>query len=178
VAELVTIARPYAEAAFKLAREHASLESWSEALALLETVVEDTRVRALIGDPSLSRGDLERLILGVVGEQLPGHARNLVQVLLDNDRLELVPQIRSLYEALRREHESVIEAQIISAQPVTDEQLGALVARLEATHQRRIRAKVEVDPGLIGGIRIVVGDKVIDATVRGQLDQMAAALSR
>jgi len=118
------------------------------------------------------------LILGLVGEELPGQARNLVQVLLDNDRLELVPQVRSLYEALRREDESVIEAQIISAQPVTDEQLAALVARLETTHQRRVRAKVDIDPRLIGGIKIVVGDKVIDATVRGRLEQMAAALFR
>lgn len=178
MAELVTIARPYAEAAFKLAREQATLESWSEALALLEAVVQDPRVHALIGDPNLGRGEIEGLILGVVGEQLSGHARNLVQVLLDNDRLELVPQVRSLYEALRREHESVVEAQIISAQPVTDEQLGALVARLEATQQRRVRAKVEIDPSLIGGIKIVIGDKVIDATVRGKLEQMATALSR
>jgi F-type H+-transporting ATPase subunit delta len=178
MAELATIARPYAEAAFKLAREQSALESWSEALALLEAVVQDPRVRELIGDPKLGRGEIERLILGVVGEELPGPARNLVQVLLENDRLELVPQVRSLYEALRREHESVIEAQVISARPITDEQLAALVARLEATHRRRVRAKVEVDPGLIGGVKIVVGDKVIDATVRGKLDQMAAALSR
>jgi len=178
MAELVTIARPYAEAAFKLAREQATLESWSEALALLEAVIQEPRVRALIGDPNLGRGEIERLILGLVGEELPGQARNLVQVLLDNDRLELVPQVRSLYEALRREDESVIEAQIISAQPVTDEQLAALVARLETTHQRRVRAKVDIDPRLIGGIKIVVGDKVIDATVRGRLEQMAAALFR
>lgn len=178
MAELDTIARPYAEAAFRLAREQSALEPWSEALALLEVVVQEPRVRALIGDPKLGRSELERLILGVAGDELPGHARNLVQVLLDNDRLELVPQVRSLYEALRREHESVIEAQIVAARPITDEQLGALVARLEATHQRRVRAKVEIDPDLIGGIKIVVGDKVIDATVRGKLDEMAAALSR
>lgn len=176
MAELVTIARPYAEAAFKLAREQSTLESWSEALALLETVIQEPRVHALIGDPKLSRTDIGRLILGVLGEQLPGYARNLVQVLLDNGRLELVPQVRSLYEALRREHESVLEAQIVSALPITAEQLGALVARLEATHQRRVIAKVEIDPDLIGGIKIVVGDKVIDATVRGRLEQMAAAL--
>ena len=177
MAELVTIARPYAEAVFKLAREQSNLESWSGALALLEAVIQDPNVRTLIRDPNVGAADVEGLILGVLGEQLPGHARNLVQVLLDNGRLELVPQVRSLYEALRREHESVVEAQIISALPVTEEQLAQLVARLEASYQRRVRAKVDVDPELIGGIRIVVGDKVIDATVRGRLEQMAAALA-
>ena len=108
---------------------------------------------------------------------MPGHARNLVQVLLHNGRLELVPQVRSLYEALRREYESVVEAQIISALPVTEEQLAQLVARLEASYQRRVKAKVDIDPELIGGVRIVVGDKVIDATVRGKLEEMATALA-
>jgi F-type H+-transporting ATPase subunit delta len=178
MAELATIARPYAEAAFKLAREHSTLEPWSEALAMLEAVTGEHSVRALIGDPNFSRADLERLILGVAGDALSGYARNLVQVLIANGRLELVPQVRALFEALRREHESVLEVEIVSALPVTDEQLRTLVARLEATHQRRVTAKVQIDAALIGGIKIVVGDRVIDATVRGRLEEMAAALAR
>lgn len=177
MAELVTIARPYAEAAFKLAREEATFEGWSGALALLGAVIEEPRMQALIADPNVGVGELERVILAVAGEHLPGYARNLAQVLVENDRLELVPQIGALYEALRREHESVVEANIISAFPLADEQLRQLVARLEASHQRRVRATVEVDPALIGGVKIVVGDRVIDATVRGRLEQMAAALA-
>ena len=161
MAELVTVARPYAEAAFKLAREQATFNGWSEALALLEAVINEPRVKALIGDPNVGASELERLILAVVGDQLPGYGRNLVQVLVDNGRLELLPQMRSLYEALRREHESVLEVQIFSPLPVTDEQLAALVARLETKHQRRVRITVEIDPGLIGGIKIVIGDNVV-----------------
>jgi F-type H+-transporting ATPase subunit delta len=177
MAELVTIARPYAEAVFKLAREQSSLGSWSEALALLEAVIQEADVKALLRDPNVSTRELEGLVLGALGDRLPGSARNLVQVMLANGRLELVPQVRALYEVLRREHESVVQAQIIAALPVTNEQLAQLVARLEASYQRRVEATVEVDPALIGGVRIVVGDKVIDATVRGRLDAMAATLA-
>ena len=177
MAELVTIARPYAEAVFRLAREQSDFESWSQGLALLEAVTQDASVSALIKDPNVSALALESLILGVGGDRLSGPARNFIQLLLANGRLELVPQVRTLFEALRREHESVVEAQVISALPVTDAQLAELVSRLEATCRRRVRAKVEVDPTLIGGARIVIGDKVIDATVRGRLEQMAAALA-
>jgi F-type H+-transporting ATPase subunit delta len=177
MAELVTIARPYAEALFKLAREKSNLPGWTEMLALLEAVVSDDRVRSCIGDPNLDARQLESLILGVVGDRLDGFGRNLVQVLIHNGRLELVPEIRSLYEELRREQERIVEATIVSALPVSDEQVNELVARLEARYQRKVTARVEIDAQLIGGVRIVVGDQVIDATVRGRLDAMAAALT-
>lgn len=177
MAELVTLARPYAEGVFKLAREKAALAAWSGMLAFLETVVMDPQVQTCAADPGISRQQLEGLILGVAGDKLDGLGRNFVQVLIENGRLGLLPQIRVLYEALRREHESVLEAKIISAQPLTDEQLRSLVARIEAGYQRKVSPQVEVDPQLIGGVRIVVGDKVIDATVRGRLETMAAALT-
>ena len=177
MAEPVTIARPYAEAVFKLAREKSNLARWTEMLALLETVAKDEQVRSCIGDPNVSGEQLESLILGAVGGRLDGHGRNLVQVLIHNGRLELVPEIRSLYEELRREQERVVEATIVSALPVSDEQLEGLVARLEARYQRKVTARVEIDQWLIGGVKIVVGDEVIDATVRGRLNAMAAALT-
>lgn len=177
MAEPVTIARPYAEAVFKLAREKSNLARWTEMLALLETVAKDEQVRSCIGDPNVSGEQLESLILGAVGGRLDGHGRNLVQVLIHNGRLELVPEIRSLYEELRREQERVVEATIVSALPVSDEQLEGLVARLEARYQRKVTARVEIDQWLIGGVKIVVGDEVIDATVRGRLNAMATALT-
>lgn len=177
MAEPVTIARPYAEAVFKLAREHNALAKWSDALANLDAVVGDSRVQAIIGDPNVSAQQLEELVLGVIGGGLEGVARNFVQVLVQNGRLELTPHIRGLYESLRREHEGVLEANVISALPISDEQVKVLVAALEAKFKRRITTRVEVDPQLIGGVKIVVGDKVIDATVRGRLDAMAAALT-
>jgi F-type H+-transporting ATPase subunit delta len=177
MAELTTIARPYAEAAFRLALEGNALQHWSDMLSLVEAVARDEQVASRIGDPNVDEHALESLILGTLGDRLDGAGRNLVQVLVQNGRLELLPQIRGLYEELKREHEGVLEAKIISALPVTEDQVRPLLAALEKKYGRKVSAQVEVDPQLIGGARIVVGDKVIDATVRGRLDAMAAALN-
>jgi len=177
MAEPITVARPYAEAVFKLARETGELAAWSKTLAVLETLVKDPQIAALLGDPNVSAQQLEALILGVAGEDVDGAGRNFVQVLIANDRLGLIPEIRALYEALRREHEGILEARIVSAFPMDEAQRAQLVARLEAKYRRTVSAQLEVDPQLIGGVRIVIGDKVLDATVRGQLDAMAAALT-
>ena len=177
MAETVTIARPYAEAAFRLAREKNTLDQWSQMLRLLDIVVQDERIARCIGDPNVSGRQLEHLVLGVCGEQLDGPGRNFVQVLVHNDRLSVVPEIRALFEDLKREHERILEAQIYSAFAINDEQKSQLVRRLESKYQRKVSAQVSVDPQLIGGVRIVVGDKVLDATVRGKLDAMAVALT-
>ena len=177
MAETVTIARPYAEAAFRLAREQGDLDRWSQMLHLLEIVVQDEHIARGIGDPNFANRQLEKLVLGVCGEQLDGAGRNFVQVLVDNDRLGVVPAIRTLFEELKREREGVLEAQITSAFALDDEQQSRLVRRLEAKYQRKVSAQVSVDPQLIGGVKIVVGDKVLDATVRGKLDAMAVALT-
>ena len=178
MAELVTIARPYAEAAFRLAREKSIFDQWSEMLRLLDMIVADERVARCIGDPKVSSQQLEGLVLGICGEQLDGAGRNFVQVLVHNDRLTAVPAIRELFEQLRLEHEGVLEAQIHSAFAIDNAQVDELVRKLEAKYQRKVRAEVSVDPQLIGGVKIVVGDKVFDATVRGKLDAMSAALTR
>jgi len=177
MAEPVTVARPYAEAVFKLAREKSDLAAWSGMLAVIDALVKDPQIQVCIGDPNITSEQLAGLILGVAGDSVDDSGRSFVQVLIANDRLVLLPEIRALYEDLRREAEGILEAKIISALPIEDNQLGDLVARLEAKYQRKVRAEVAFDPGLIGGVRIVIGDKVIDATVRGKLDAMAAALT-
>ena len=177
MAELTTVARPYAEAAFRLAIEGNAVGRWSDMLQLVEGIVQNADFAARIGDPNVDEGALESLILGALGDRLDGQGRNLVQVLVQNGRLELVPQIRALYEELRRAHEGVVEARVISALPIGEEQVKPLLAALESKYGRNVSAQVEVDASLIGGARIVIGDKVIDATVRGKLDAMAAALT-
>lgn len=177
MAELVTVARPYAEAAFKLARDSNNLERWSQMLALIEAAVTDENIASRIGDPNVDERALEGVILGALGERLDGHGRNLVQVLVQNGRLDLVSHVRALFEEQRREHEGVVEAKIISAMPMDEQQVRGLLAGLEKKYGRKVNAQVEIDPELIGGARIVIGDKVIDATVRGRLDAMAAALT-
>lgn len=175
--EPITIARPYAEAAFKLAQEHQGCGHWSEMLQLIEAIVTDGNIASRIGDPSLDAEALQSVILGMLGDRLDGQGRTLVQVLVQNQRLELVPQIRALYEQLRRDHEGVREAKIISAFPIAPSGLRPLIAALEAKYKCSVKVEVEVDSSLIGGVRVVVGDEVIDATVRGRLDAMATALA-
>jgi F-type H+-transporting ATPase subunit delta len=178
MADIITIARPYAEAAFRLAHEKSAFDQWSGMLKLLDAVVQDERVARCIGDPKMSAEQLENLILGICGEQLDGTGRNFVQILIHNDRLTVVPSIRDQFEQLRLEQEGVLEAQIHSAFAIDAAQTDVIVKKLEAKYQRKVRAEVSVDPRLIGGVKIVVGDKVFDATVRGKLDAMSAALTR
>ena len=177
MAEPVTVARPYAEAVFKLAAQANMLPAWSVALANIDGVVADARMQALISDPKVSVQQLQALVLGVIGDKISGDARNFVQVLAQNGRLELLPHIRAHFEALKREKEGVLEARIISALPIGDDQIKQLIAQLESKYQRKVTAQIETDAALIGGVKIVVGDKVIDASVRGKLDAMAASLA-
>jgi F-type H+-transporting ATPase subunit delta len=178
MAETITIARPYAEAAFKLARERNVLAQWSQMLEFLDVVARDDHVARCIGNPNVSREQLEAMLLGICGDRLDGAGRNFVQVLVQNGRLAVIPEIRTLYAQLKLEHEGTLEAQILSAFPIDDAQVAQLAARLESKYQRKVRTQVSVDPRLIGGVKIVIGDNVIDATVRGRLDAMSAALTR
>ena len=175
MAENVTIARPYADAAFELARGAGALGPWSDALDRLASVAADSTMRACINDPKLSSDQLVKLVLDVVGN-LSADQQNFVRVLVDNERLQVLPEIRDLFVALKNEHEGVLEADIASAFPLDDATLTSLKADLEARFKAKLNVQVHVDPTLIGGVRIAVGDEVIDASVRGKLANMAAAL--
>ncbi|HYA20289.1 MAG TPA: F0F1 ATP synthase subunit delta [Burkholderiales bacterium] len=177
MAENVTIARPYAEAIFKLAKETRTLSEWAAMLSLLDMVLKDARVAAYVSDPNVSAGRVANVLLGICGEKLNGAGRNLVQLLAINDRLGLLPEIRELFEALKVEQEGVLEVNIESAFPLSKEQETELVQRLKRRYQRNIVTKLGVEPELIGGIKITVGDHVLDATVRGKLEAMRAALT-
>ena len=178
MAENITIARPYAEAVFKLAKDKHALDKWSQMLAFLEALVQEPQVQAVIGNPNFSAARIESLLLGICGEQIDGLGRNLVQVLTRNDRMLLLPAIRMLYEQRKAEQEGILEAQIASAFAMSDEQIKQLVQRLEHKYQRRVVPQVSVDPELIGGVKITAGDEVLDATVRGKLETMRATLAR
>ncbi|MDR3087492.1 MAG: F0F1 ATP synthase subunit delta [Azoarcus sp.] len=175
MAENVTVARPYADAAFELARGAGALRPWAEVLNRLAFIVTDVDMQACISDPNLSTGRLAGLVLDVAGE-LTAEQQNFVRVLVDNERLQVLPEIRDLFVVLKNEHEGVLEAKVASAFPLDDAALAALKADLEARFKARIDATVTVDSDLIGGVRIAIGDEVIDASVRGKLASMATAL--
>jgi F-type H+-transporting ATPase subunit delta len=177
MAELATIARPYAEAAFALARQHNQLDDWSEMLALMVGVYEDPQFQAAIAAPTITSADIERLFLGICGERIDGNARNFIQLLVANGRLPAIAEMRALFEQLKSEEEGVVDAQISSAYPLDDRQLDQIVALLAKRYNKKISPTVDVDSQLIGGIKVQVGDKVWDASVRGRLQDMAVALT-
>lgn len=175
MAESLTIARPYAEAAFDLAREANALPSWSDALRRLATVIGTESARELIGNPRLTNEQVSQLIADASG-QLGAEQANFVRVLADNERLAVLPEIAGLFEQLRNAHEGVLDAQIRSAYPLVEQQIDDIVATLAEKYGKRIKASVTVDAGLIGGVAVKIGDEVIDASVRGKLARMASAM--
>ena len=176
MAELSTIARPYAQAAFSLARDAGALPAWGEALRLAEGVVADAKVAAALDNPRLSAADKASLLLTVCGDRLSGEQKSFLRVLVDADRVALLPQIREQFLALKDEADGVAKARIDSAFPLSEAELADLTSSLAHRFGRRIEATVHVDPALIGGARITVGDTVIDATVQAQLQAMAQEL--
>jgi len=175
MAESLTIARPYAEAAFKLALEQNALPSWSDALSRLATVAGTGVARELFGNPTLSDAQIAAVVADAAG-QLGAEQKNFVQVLADNERLAVLPEISKQFDELRNGHEGVLDAQITSAYPLGDQQVDDIVATLKQKYDKQIKATVHVDADLIGGVSIRIGDEVIDASVRGKLAQMAGAL--
>lgn len=175
MAENITLARPYADAAFQLARATSALGPWQQALDRMAAVAADAQMVECITNPRLLPAQVAQLFLDVVGS-ITAEQQNFVRLLVDNERLQVLPEIRDLYVELKNGQEGVQEADIASAFPLDDATLKNLVADLEARFKCRIQAKVSLDPELIGGVRIAVGDQVIDASVRGKLASMATAL--
>jgi F-type H+-transporting ATPase subunit delta len=173
MAEEITVARPYAEAAFALAREQNALPVWAEMLRIATNVANDERVRAALDNPRLSAPAKESLFLSLCGADLNADGKAFVRVLIEADRLGLLPQIRDLFDALKDEAEGIARAQITSAFPIDEHALGGLKAALERRFGKKIEATVSVDPQLIGGARISVGDTVIDGSVQGELQALA-----
>ncbi len=175
MAENITLARPYADAAFQLARASSALGPWQQALDRMAAVAADAQMVECISNPRLQTSQVAQLFLDVVGS-VSAEQQNFVRLLVDNERLQVLPEIRDLYVELKNGQEGVKEADIASAFPLDDATLKNLVAELEARFKCRIQAAVSLDPELIGGVRIAVGDQVIDASVRGKLAAMATAL--
>ena len=176
MAELTTIARPYAEAAFRIARDANALPAWSTMLNLLAGIAADRRVAGALDNPKLTAPDKASLVLSIAGDRLDKSGRNFVSVLVDADRIGVLPQIRTLFEALKNDTDGVSKARIDTAFPLTDTQAADLNRALERRFGRKIETTINVDPSLGGGARITVGDTVIDGTIEAQLAAMATQL--
>ena len=177
MAEAKTIARPYAEAAFALAREQKALAAWSGMLALIAAVAGDGQLQRLAADPRVSHEQLLGLLLGVCGDKLNREGQNFLRALVENRRLAVTPEIAEVFEELKNAAEARIEAAVQSAFPMSAEQVKALEQGLTRKLARAVTVKVTIDPALIGGTLVRAGDLVIDASVRGRLAQLAATLN-
>ena len=177
MAERTTIARPYADAAFETARDANELPVWSEALKLASDIATDAKMTELLAAPKLDAPAKTSLFLAIAGERFAAPMRNFVGILIEADRVALLPEIRALFEDQRNAAEGVAKAMIETAQPLTEAQLVEITSALAKRFGKRIEARVEVNPALIGGARIAVGDTVIDGSVRGKLSTMAQALT-
>jgi F-type H+-transporting ATPase subunit delta len=177
MAEISTIARPYAVAIFKLGKEKKALAKWSEMLNFAMAVSQDAAMKAYIADPKVASGDLEASFLKVCGDNLNEQGQNLIKTLVEYGRLSLLPAISQAFEELKARDEGILDAQIIVAAKPSSAEVKDLVKRLEAKFGNKIEASVSVDPEIIGGIKIIVGDTVIDASVKGQLQNLAYTLA-
>ena len=176
MAETATLARPYAEAVFRLADASGTLAAWSDTLRTLAQVAAHPDMQECLAKFDLSAAQLQELFLSLRPGELSAEAKTFVQLLIEYDRLTLLPEIFEQFETLKNEREGVVDAQIATAFPLEGAQLASLVTDLEKRFKRKINPEVSIDRDLIGGVRVVVGDEVIDGSVRGKLNAMAAGL--
>lgn len=176
MAELTTLARPYAKAAFEYAQTHQQLADWSAALGVLAAVSQDDTVRQLLKEPQLTSSAKAQSLIDVCGDKLNAPAQNFVRTVAENKRLELLPTIAEMYEQLKAEQEKSVEVEVTSAFTLSKEQQDKLAKALSARLSREVRLHASEDASLIGGVIIRAGDLVIDGSVRGKLAKLAEAL--
>jgi len=178
MAERATIARPYARAAFAYARKDNTLAAWSDALSAASAVVSDERVRKLIGNPKVSASQLLDFVADILGSKLDSNIRNFFEELLRNGRLGLLPEVATMFEAMRAEVENVADVQVTSAVALNDAQRQRLAAALKKRLQKDVRLHCDVDASLVGGAVIRSGDFVIDGSLRARLDRLGSAMTQ
>ena len=174
--DATTIARPYAEAVFARAVETDKLDLWSDMLELLAMAVKDPALPALIDSPKLDLAQMTELMLDIGGARLSEEGQNLVRLLTANRRLSVTPEIATLFEARKAEHEGSLDVQVATAYELMPEQEQQLAAALKRKLGREIKITSEKAPDLIGGFRLRAGDMVIDGSVSGQLGKLANEL--
>jgi F-type H+-transporting ATPase subunit delta len=177
MADRLTIARPYARAAFEEARADRLLAHWSEALAVAAEVVRDPRVATLLGNPRVTAEQLARLVIDIAGGQLGPHGENFVRTLAANHRLAYLPEISALFATFKDDAEGVADVTVTSAAALSDALEKRLAAALEQRLKRRVRLHRELDPALIGGAVLRSGDLVIDGSLRTRLERIAYELT-
>ncbi len=177
MAESITVARPYAQAAFDEASKLGNLKGWSDTLQAAAQAVVNPEVRAIITSPRAVKSQIENLMLALCGDKISATERNFIRLLIENQRLILLPDIATMFDALRAEAEKSVEVVVTSAFEMDEAQKQKIAVALKKRLGREIRLSTKIDRGLLGGVIIRAGDQVIDGSVRNQLSELANALA-
>lgn len=177
MAEAATIARPYAKAAFMAARDARALEDWSLALQAASGLAANARVADQLSDPKFTAERIVAFFAGLGGGGIDAKWQNFVRLLIENKRLEVLPEIAGQYEVLKHQYENEVEVEVTSATAMNAEQQAKLAASLKARFKREVRMSTQVDASLLGGAIIRAGDQIIDGSIKGRLERLASELS-
>ena len=178
MAELSTMARPYAKAAFEYALSSEALGDWSKMLETAASVAEQPKVAELLASPSATSEQLSSIFIDLCGDELNKHGANFVAELAKNKRLSLLPQISEQFEELKAQQQQVVDVVVTSAYPLDEAQEKTLSDKLSHKLNQNVQMHTEVDKSLLGGVFIRAGDLVIDGSVRGKLAKLAEVMNQ
>lgn len=177
MAELSTVARPYAKAAFEYARGKDALVAWSGQLGTAAAVTMDSTVEAALGRPSTTAEQQAKMVTEICGDALGEDVRNYVAILASNKRLTLLPEIYSLFAQYKANFEKSVDVEVVSAFDLAETTRDTLAAVLGKKLEREVKVSTSTDKDLLGGVLIRAGDLVIDGSVRGRLNKLAEAMN-
>ncbi|MGZ8152328.1 MAG: F0F1 ATP synthase subunit delta [Methylovulum sp.] len=176
MSELATLARPYAAAVFKRAKETGSTAGWSQSLAFMSAVLVNEDIFVYINNPKIGKQRLLAVMLDICQGQIDGEVENFLKLLVHNNRLSLISSITKLFEAYKAEDEGYMDVEVSTAYGFSEEKQLEFAEKLEKTLSKKVHMNVTVDKSLIGGVLVRAGDRVIDGSIRGQLQQLAKRL--
>ena len=176
MSELATLARPYAAAVFKRAKETQATAKWSQSLAFMSAVLKNEDISVVVDNPKVNKQRLSELMLDICQGQVNEENENFLKLLVHNNRLSLLPYIAKLFEAYKAEDEGYAEVEVFTAYAFSKETKQSFTSTLEKTLGKKIHMNVTVDKSLIGGVLVRTGDRVIDGSIRGRLQHMQKAL--
>ena len=177
MAELITLARPYAKAAFEYAVEAKDLQGWSDSLSLAASVAQQSAVEKLLSSPSATAAKQANAVCDICGDQLATASQNFISILSENRRLQLLPQISQQFEIMKANLEKAVDVDVVAAADLDATQQEALSDALSAKLERKVNLQVSLDKSLLGGAVIRAGDTVIDGSIRGRLTKLAESLN-
>ena len=177
MSELITAARPYARAAFDVASENSAIDQWTEMLNLCAAVAHDSTMKAALDNPNLNWQQSADLFNEICAEHLDARGKNFIKLLAENDRLALLPEIAALYQFYRAQAQGTVDAELVSAQEVSADQVNSIAESLSKRLGKKVSLTTSIDETLIGGAIVRAGDMVIDGSIRGRLEKLSNTLA-